>query len=334
MQCFDRVKSMLLWENWEILLLVFSVGVIVDALGQPVGGSLVFHKGGPDSVGDLSSYVVVVRDGKMELYHKKSSNCIQTETFGVEGVGQCIVADDENRSGEFVAIATPTEVSESQSRLEHSRAITLVEEFEFEGQLSKEVISLFHAQVGFLFLFNLHFEEAVDDFLKSKAMQPSEVFPFIMRDPNRSSILVPRNWYWELHPPHVPLEDVVDDGLLATQKAISFRKASVETVVDERFLSNPPTRAELLESANKNIIRIWNLLRIVVLCYVLFYGLSHSEFAESEDALLGSDDEDEDPAIVAANVILSLPTQSCLRSLLPTQPSPILLLMSQRKMLI
>ncbi|KAK9016767.1 hypothetical protein V6N11_079261 [Hibiscus sabdariffa] len=254
MQCFDRVKSMLLWENWEILLLVFSVGVIVDALGQPVGGSLVFHKGGPDSVGDLSSYVVVVRDGKMELYHKKSSNCIQTETFGVEGVGQCIVADDENRSGEFVAIATPTEV--------------------------------------------------------------------------------PRNWYWELHPPHVPLEDVVDDGLLATQKAISFRKASVETVVDERFLSNPPTRAELLESANKNIIRIWNLLRIVVLCYVLFYGLSHSEFAESEDALLGSDDEDEDPAIVAANVILSLPTQSCLRSLLPTQPSPILLLMSQRKMLI
>ncbi|KAK8633444.1 hypothetical protein V6N13_014290 [Hibiscus sabdariffa] len=114
----------LLWENWEVLLLVFSVGVIVDALGQPVGGRLVFHKGGPDSVGDLSSYVVVVRDGKMELYHKKSSNCIQTETFGVEGVGQCIVADDENRSGEFVAVATPTEVSESQSRLEHSRGLS------------------------------------------------------------------------------------------------------------------------------------------------------------------------------------------------------------------
>ncbi|KAK8633435.1 hypothetical protein V6N13_014281 [Hibiscus sabdariffa] len=181
----------LLWKNWKVLLLVFSVGVIVDALGQPVGGSLVFRKGGPDSVGDLSSYVVVVRDGKMELYHKKSGNCIQTETFGVEGVGQCIVADDENMSGEFVVVATPTEAisyrkvpSEQQIkdllRIFFNEAITLVEEFACEGQLSKEVISLFHAQVGFLFLFDLHFEEAVDHFLKSKAMQPSEVFPFIM----------------------------------------------------------------------------------------------------------------------------------------------------------
>ena len=102
----------LLWREWKVLLLVDNVGVIIDALGQPVGGSLVFRKG-PDSVGDLSSYAVVVRDGKMELYHKKSGNCIQTVTFGVEGVGQCIVADEENRSGEVVAVATPTKVCES-----------------------------------------------------------------------------------------------------------------------------------------------------------------------------------------------------------------------------
>ena len=103
----------LLWREWKVLLLVDNVGVIVDALGQPVGGSLVFRKSGLDSVGDLSSYAVVVRDGKMELYHKKSGNCIQTFTFGVEGVGQCIVADEENRSGEVVAVATPTKVCES-----------------------------------------------------------------------------------------------------------------------------------------------------------------------------------------------------------------------------
>ncbi|KAK8976824.1 hypothetical protein V6N11_047592 [Hibiscus sabdariffa] len=34
-----------------------------------------------------------------------------------------------------------------------------------------------------------------------------------------------------------------------------FRKAGVETVADEHFLSNSTTRAELLESAMKNIIR-------------------------------------------------------------------------------
>ncbi|KAK9031032.1 hypothetical protein V6N11_032428 [Hibiscus sabdariffa] len=263
----------LLWRNWEVLLLVDNVGVIVDALGQPVGGSLVFRKGGPDSVGDSSSYVVVVRDGKMDLYHKKSGNCIQTVTFGVEGVGQCIVADEENRSGEFIGVATPTKVicyrkvrSEEQikdllRKKNFNEAISLVEELECEGELSKEMLSLFHAQVGFLLLFDLHFEEAVDHFLLSETMLPSEVFPFIMRDPNRWSLLVPRNRYWGLHPPPVPLEDVVDDGLLAIQRAIFLRKAGVETVVDEHFLSNPPTRAELLESAIKNIIRYLEVSR-------------------------------------------------------------------------
>ncbi|OMO65916.1 hypothetical protein COLO4_30926 [Corchorus olitorius] len=252
---------------------VDNVGVVVDALGQPVGGSLVFRKGGPDSVGDLSSYAVVVRDGKMELYHKKSGNCIQTATFGVEGVGQCIVADEENRNGEVVAVATPTKVvcyrkvpSEEQikdllRKKNFKEAISLVEELECEGETSKEMLSLFHAQVGFLLLFDLHFEEAVDHFLQSETMQPSEVFPFIMRDPNRWSLLVPRNRYWGLHPPPVPLEDVVDDGLSSIQRAIFLRKAGVETVVDERFLLNPPTRAELLESAIKNMIRYLEVSR-------------------------------------------------------------------------
>ncbi|XP_022724772.1 transforming growth factor-beta receptor-associated protein 1-like [Durio zibethinus] len=257
----------LLWREWKVLLLVDNVGVIVDAHGQPVGGSLVFRRGGPDSVGELSSFAVVVRDGKMELYHKKSGNCIQTVTFGVEGTGQCIVADEENRSGEVVAVATPTKVicyrkvpSEEQikdllRKKNFKEAISLVEELACEGEMSKEMLSLFPAQVGFLLLFDLHFEEAVDQFLQSETMQPSEVFPFIMRDPNRWSLLVPRNRYWGLHPPPVPLEDVVDDGLLAIQRAIFLRKAGVETVVDEHFLSNPPTRSELLESAIKNIIR-------------------------------------------------------------------------------
>lgn len=66
----------------------------------------------------------------------------------------------------------------------------MAEELEYDGEMSKDMLSFVHAQVGFLLLFDLHFEEAVNHFLHSETMQPSEVFPFIMRDPNRWSLLV------------------------------------------------------------------------------------------------------------------------------------------------
>lgn len=65
-----------------------------------------------------------------------------------------------------------------------------MEEFESEGEMTKEMLSFVHAQVGFLLLFDLHFEDAVNHFLLSETMQPSEIFPFIMQDPNRWSQLV------------------------------------------------------------------------------------------------------------------------------------------------
>ena len=61
----------------------------------------------------------------------------------------------------------------------------------------------------------------------------------------------------------------MDDGLLAIQRAIFLRKAGVETVVDEHFLSSPPTRAELLESAIKNIIRCPSSL--VFFCFFVLW---------------------------------------------------------------
>ncbi|XP_034211573.1 vacuolar sorting protein 3 isoform X3 [Prunus dulcis] len=263
----------LLCKEWNLLLLVDNVGIIANAYGQPVGGSLVFHSK-PDSIGEISSYVVVARDGKLELYHKKTGTCIQMVTFGGEGVGgPCVVADEEDRTGNLVVVATPTKVvcfrklpSEEQikdllRKKNFKEAISLVEELECEGELSKDMLSFVHAQVGFLLLFDLHFEEAVNHFLQSEAMQPSEVFPFIMRDPNRWSLLVPRNRYWGLHPPPAPLEDVVDDGLLAIQRAIFLRKAGVETVVDDAFLLNPPSRDNLLESAIKSITRYLEVSR-------------------------------------------------------------------------
>ncbi|XP_030971218.1 vacuolar sorting protein 3-like isoform X2 [Quercus lobata] len=203
----------------------------------------------------------------MEVYHKKSSRCIQSISFGGERVGASVVADEEVGSGKLVAVATPNKVicyrklpSEEQikdvlRKKNFKEAIALVEELECDGELSRDMLSFVHAQVGFLLLFDLHFEEAVNHFLLSETMQPSEIFPFIMRDPNRWSLLVPRNRYWGLHPPPKPVEDVVDDGLLAIQRATFLRKAGVETLIDDDFLLNPPSRADLLESAIKNIIR-------------------------------------------------------------------------------
>lgn len=72
----------------------------------------------------------------------------------------------------------------------YREAISLVEELDSEGEISKEMLSFLHAQIGYLLLFDLRFEEAVNQFLKSESMEPSEVFPFIMRDPNRWSLQV------------------------------------------------------------------------------------------------------------------------------------------------
>ncbi|BAT96790.1 uncharacterized protein HKW66_Vig0255010 [Vigna angularis] len=256
----------LLHKEWRVLLLVDNVGVIVDAHGQPVGGSLVFRHG-LDSVGEIGSYVVVVNDGKIELYHKRKGGCVQVLPFGGEGVGRCVVASEEDRDGRIVVVATATKVVCYQKlpsveqikdllrKKNYKGAISLVEELESEGEMSKDLLSFVHAQVGFLLLFDLHFKEAVDHFLLSDTMQPSEVFPFIMRDPNRWSLLVPRNRYWGLHPPPAPLEDVIDDGLMTIQRASFLRKAGVETIVDNDLFLNPVNRADLLKSAIENISR-------------------------------------------------------------------------------
>lgn len=55
----------------------------------------------------------------------------------------------------------------------------------------------------------------------------------------------------------MPLEDVVDNGLAAIQRAIFLKKAGIETAIDDYFLLNPPSRADLLEAAIKNIIRLF-----------------------------------------------------------------------------
>ncbi|PIA51433.1 hypothetical protein AQUCO_01100338v1 [Aquilegia coerulea] len=260
-----------LCKGHEALLLVDNVGIIVNALGEPLGGSLIFRHS-PDAIAEISSYLIAVMNGRMDLYHKKTGLCVQSVSFAAQGVGPSIVVNEESRNGQLVIVASSSyskvfcfrkvsaeeQIKDLLKKKRFKEAIALVEELELEGEMTKEMLSFVHAQVGFLLLFDLHFEEAVDHFLQSETMQPSEIFPFILPDPNRWSMEVSRNRYWGLHPPPVPLEDVVDEGLMAIQRAIYLKKAGVETAEDEYFLLNPPSRSDLLESAIENFIRyLW-----------------------------------------------------------------------------
>lgn len=58
-----------------------------------------------------------------------------------------------------------------------------------------------------------------------------------------------------MHPPPTILENVIDEGLMAIQRAIFLKKAGVESGLDDKFLLNPPKRSDLLESAIRNMIR-------------------------------------------------------------------------------
>ncbi|KAG6481905.1 vacuolar sorting protein 3-like isoform X1 [Zingiber officinale] len=259
-----QLKSLL--GNKEALMLVDNVGVIVNNSGQPVGGSLIFQYI-PDSIGEIPSYIVIANDGRMDLFRRKTGACVQSVSNAKPGAGHCIVANDDQGRGSMIVFATPHKVicyrklpAEEQiknllRKKKINEAICLVEELESEGEITKELLSFVHAQLGFLLLFDLHFEEAVNHFLLSETMQPPEIFPFIMRDPNLWSHLVPRNRYWGLHPPPVPIEEVIDDGLMSIQRAIFLKKAGLDTAADEDFLLNPPSKPDLLESAIKNIIR-------------------------------------------------------------------------------
>ncbi|XP_016475149.2 vacuolar sorting protein 3 [Nicotiana tabacum] len=253
-------------KECKVMLMVDNVGVIVDSEGQPVGGSLVFGEAS-ETMGEIGAYIVVVRNGKLELYHKKSGNCVQQVSFPGEVGSPFVVADEEDGRGKLVVVAAGSkimcyrkvpceeQIKDLLRKKNFREAISLVEELQNEGEMTREMLSFVHAQVGFLLLLDLHFEEAVDHFLLSEIMEPSELFPFITRDPNRWSLLVPRNRYWGLHPPPSLLEKVVDDGLTGIQRAIFLKKAGVETAVDDKFLLNPPSRAGLLESAIKNMTR-------------------------------------------------------------------------------
>ncbi|KAG5614532.1 hypothetical protein H5410_014356 [Solanum commersonii] len=95
----------LLAKECKVMLMVDNVSVIVDSEGQPAGGSLVFSEA-PETMAEIGAYVVVVRIGKLELYHKKSGNYVQRVQIVGEVGSPCVVADEEDGRGKLVIVAT------------------------------------------------------------------------------------------------------------------------------------------------------------------------------------------------------------------------------------
>lgn len=117
----------LLCKEWKVLLLVDNVGVVVDTNGHPVGGSLVF-RWRPDSVGELSFYLVTVGDGKMEIHQKKSGACVQSVSFGPEACGPSVLAVDEAGDGNLLAVTTMSKVTYLNNGFLQFSQVCLVEE--------------------------------------------------------------------------------------------------------------------------------------------------------------------------------------------------------------
>ncbi|KAL6005874.1 hypothetical protein ACLOJK_039919 [Asimina triloba] len=107
---FPCLKS--LWRERLAMLLVDNVGIIVNDLEQPVGGSSIFRHA-PDLVGELGPHVIVVKDGMMDLYHKRTGSHVHCPISVVcRGrscqVRRCAVVADESEVRNLVVVATPS----------------------------------------------------------------------------------------------------------------------------------------------------------------------------------------------------------------------------------
>lgn len=94
-------------KDLEVLLTVDKAGIVVNAEGQPTAGSLSFGLV-PDAIGQTPPYVVVVKQGRAELHHRKTGAKIQSLELAGSGNGRCLAAEDEG--GLFVVIASGTKV--------------------------------------------------------------------------------------------------------------------------------------------------------------------------------------------------------------------------------
>ena len=94
----------------EVMLLVDNVGVVVDRFGQPAGSSFVFNSR-PDCIVEVSPYVVVAGESKLDVYRRRNGAHLQTIPIARSRTGVLTMAsDDDGSGGEVVVIATAYKV--------------------------------------------------------------------------------------------------------------------------------------------------------------------------------------------------------------------------------
>eukprot|EP00250_Pteridium_aquilinum_P021146 c25040_g1_i1 orf=503-3787(-) len=224
-------------KELEVLLLMDDVGVAVNAAGHPTSSSLAF-KEIPDAIGQSSAYVVVVKRGVIELYHRKTGAKVQSILLSDTVSGPNLVSDDED--GRFLVLSSAFKVyclervpldeqlKELLRQKQFDEAVGLAEDCtaEADAESIRKSLAIVHAQAGFLLFFDLRFKDAVDHFLLSSAMHPAEIFPFFPTMTDRWRAMVPKVRYWGLHPPPQAIQNVIENKLRAIQRGLVLHSVS------------------------------------------------------------------------------------------------------------
>ncbi|KAG0575358.1 hypothetical protein KC19_VG339500 [Ceratodon purpureus] len=261
-------------KDLEVLLTVDKAGIVINTEGQPTSGSLNFSLV-PDAIGQTPPYVVVVKQGLTELHHRKTGAKIQSLELAGAGNGRCLVGEDEG--GSFVVIASGVkvwciqqvslddQVRDLLKQRQFYEAVRLAEESVTDGSDSaaKERLATVHAEAGFLLLFDLQFELAMDHFLLSDILQPSELFPFFPSFTTRWRTSIPRKRYWSLHPPQQPIATVIENGLWAVQSGLLVLVN--EEKVTKLLAQGPSAKATILDHyvgvAIRSFVRYFRAVR-------------------------------------------------------------------------
>ncbi|BBM96839.1 vacuolar protein sorting-associated protein 3 [Marchantia polymorpha subsp. ruderalis] len=266
-------------KDRQALLLIDNAGIPINTEGHPAGGSLQFQMV-PDGIGFSTPYVVVVKQGVVELYHHKTGTKMQSLSLLDAGKGKSLVADDDD--GQYVVIANSFKVwclrqvpleeqlKELLKNKSYSDAIRLAEDSQVEGgeEKTKFWLSMVHAETGFLHLFDLHFKEAMDHFLLSDILEPAELFPFFPSMTSRWRAMVPRKRYWGLHPPPQPMVMVIESGLLAIKSGLLAQTQLLGgdgSKSEDLYLGTKSGKDALVERylilAMQNVARYLNMVR-------------------------------------------------------------------------
>eukprot|EP00850_Spirogloea_muscicola_P011512 SM000071S21136 [mRNA] locus=s71:514624:520820:- [translate_table: standard] len=202
----------------EVLLLLDEVGVVVSSAGVPAGGSLLLRQV-PDAIAFSAPYVCAAARGSLDVYHRHSGRLVQALAFPDAGLTPCHLADDSSSGLLALATSSSVPIEEQLKELlkagqyEDALAVAASDDVSVERdeEAVRLLVSTVHAEAGFLCLQDLKFDIAVDYFLQSQKLQPTELFHYFPRVTKPWQNQVARRRYWGLHAPPQAIDELIKD---------------------------------------------------------------------------------------------------------------------------